>query len=270
MHLPLRSWNPGCDDAIDSNAYYINLLKGSFGAAIRIFESDYSACYETGELRPGEPCPPETPICKEGKCSTATCADAAPYCHFESVAGVRARQVCPQTCGCATPRSPLALSQPNSGCPLRCIQSTPYREALQSLPCEDVAVDDPAFTGFLDSWENVSITWPKDWYESSLGFISFFRRWGCSYLAMTSPPAGITSADLFWPPNFQSGVNPCVENGNFYPVRPLSYFCPRACGCRAGDQHCPGTCPARNSSRTDFSGLGPQYILPSNEDLRFW
>ena len=41
------------------------------------------------------------------------------------------------------------------------------------------------------------------------------------------------------------GVNVCVEGGFHMPVKPLSYFCPVACGCRSGDAHCPDACPMR-------------------------
>ena len=74
----------------------------------------------------------------------------------------------------------------------------------------------------------------------------------------TMPP----EQPLFWPANFGVGVNPCVENGYYYPVKPMSYFCPVACGCRAGDKHCPDTCPARHDTanalgQVDYSGLDP-------------
>ena len=43
-------------------------------------------------------------------------------------------------------------------------------------------------------------------------------------------------------------VNFCVEHGAYYPIKPLSYYCPQACNCHAGDAHCPDTCPQRTSS----------------------
>ena len=42
-------------------------------------------------------------------------------------------------------------------------------------------------------------------------------------------------------------ANLCVAGGANWPIKPLSYFCPATCGCRAGDPHCPLTCPARES-----------------------
>ena len=64
-------------------------------------------------------------------------------------------------------------------------------------------------------------------------------------------------------------MNPCVEHGFVYPIKPLSYFCPASCGCRAGDKHCSGQCPVdRNTSRPALRNLypmepGDEYI-PAN------
>ena len=193
-------------------------------------------------------------------CAAPTCADAQPFCHLTGPVGVRARQICSQTCGCDEPQSQLALSLPNNGCPERCTRTTAYREAMASLPCVDVPRDDENLQGYLNNWHNVAQEWPKDWKESSIIWVDLFRRFGCAYLTMDSPAdlnyTMTANADnptaLFWPPNFAGppptarwGVNPCVANGNFYPIKPMSYFCPVACGCRAGDDSCPDTCPAR-------------------------
>ena len=34
------------------------------------------------------------------------------------------------------------------------------------------------------------------------------------------------------------------EGGWQWQTKPLSYFCPAACGCRGGEPHCPDACPA--------------------------
>ena len=39
-----------------------------------------------------------------------------------------------------------------------------------------------------------------------------------------------------------------ISGGVWFPIKPLSYACPVACGCRSGDAHCPGTCPARTAA----------------------
>ena len=96
---------------------------------------------------------------------------------------------------------------------------------------------------------------PQDWAESGRRNALYIRTWGCSYLASNAqtPPAGWN--EIWWPKN-GLGANLCVELGSFYNIKPLSYFCPVACGCRAGDRHCPDSCPARNG--TDYSLLEPR------------
>ena len=100
-----------------------------------------------------------------------------------------------------------------------------YMERLQNVTCEDVPYNDTAYNAFLDNWEAVGWTWPS-------GFCGARRqlklRWGCWVL----PWLELGAANL------------CVEGGAYWPIRPLSYFCPATCGCRAGDPHCPLTCPA--------------------------
>ena len=65
---------------------YNGLLMGSFADAIQ----DTDAC--------GGACPPDKPVCgRGGACVAPTCErDARPYCHNSSVAGIRARQMCPE------------------------------------------------------------------------------------------------------------------------------------------------------------------------------
>ena len=41
--------------------------------------------------------------------------------------------------------------------------------------------------------------------------------------------------------------SPCVRFAGSR-AKPLSLFCPRACGCHRGDQDCPTTCPERTAS----------------------
>ena len=69
------------------------------------------------------------------------------------------------------------------------------------------------------------------------------RREGCAFLSSGS---GWLGAGAY--PPYLLGLNMCVEDGIFFPVKPLSYWCPEACGCRSGDAHCPDACPARNAT----------------------
>ena len=257
-------------------AYYINLLQGSMstainlGAARSLNGSDTQAiandvCGGLCDQSKGEVCRPD------GQCAYPNCQDVAPYCDRSSSDGVRARQICPVTCGCDQPRSSLALFLPESGCPNRCQLTTTFRSALAIIPCEDVSKDDPSFTGFLAQWYDAANTWPKDWKESGQVYVELFQIFGCDYLNMNHAPEDFStilldrptrnSTGLFWPANFGVGVNPCTTYGFYYPIKPLSFFCPVSCGCRGGDAACPDTCPPRiatsDSDGVDHIGMEP-------------
>jgi hypothetical protein len=153
--------------------------------------------------------------------------------------GLRARQLCPVTCGCKDPLSSLALFLPKSGCGELCLQTPDYEAALAQAPCEDVSADDPTFNEYVDAVVNASVTWPNDWKDSGAFTLESFRRLGCPYVTMTAEEAWANGAyDPQW-----GGLDFCKEDRVFYPIKPLSYFCPVSCGCRSGDPHCPGTCP---------------------------
>ena len=151
--------------------------------------------------------------------------------------GLRARQVCPNTCGCNDPKSPLALFNADSGCGDQCVRSGVYRAKLDEIPCEDVPKDDPDFVAFLEDFYAVSQTWPQDWAAGAWQWSHTFMELGCDALAGTTDSLP-----------YQFGANPCVDHGWWFPIKPLSYFCPVACACYSGDPHCPTTCPARNET----------------------
>ena len=238
------SWNPGCFDVLDAPAYYQHLAQTAFTDSI-FAHQDFGPC--------GGLCGSDFPMCRSnGKCELASCEDAVPFCHHLGVAGIRARQLCPVTCGCARIISNLTLSLTADGCPGRC--SMRFREVEQPK-CEDVPKDNPHWVQFLDNWESASVGYPKDWRESAQGFIAFLRQWGCDYLKQTAPPA---DAPVSYWNNFNFGsTNLCVQYGSWYRHKPLSHFCPVACGCFQGDNDCPETCPARNTSLIDYTGVEP-------------
>ena len=275
-------WNPSCSDTIQYIAFYANLLQASMSAVLSHQAGPCGGhCAELGQickqLRPenrsaAHPhCVPSPlvfcPSYDTGySCQGVHCDDAAPFCADSSPAGLRARQICPQTCGCDQPQSPLALFLPGNGCPRNCVRSTTFRTALATVPCEDLPRNSSTFLTFLDQWHSSTQGWPNDWKLSGEVTIDLFRRFGCDYLNMNGLPAGYelpASQPLFWPANFGVGRNPCVANGNGSPIKPLSYFCPVSCGCRAGDAGCPDTCPARwegvgNSlSQIPYAGQDP-------------
>ena len=142
------------------------VLGGLFRSRVRLNTSACGDSCDTDEL----------PLCKPGAwegplsfnpsvpdahtCADVTCADLVGYCNEVSEIGLRARMVCPATCGCDLPRSPLALSLPLSGCPTRCDRTVRYKIAMAELPCEDVDKADPDFNQFHDNWQAAAALWP--------------------------------------------------------------------------------------------------------------
>ena len=227
-------WNPGCVDVLSLPGFYEKLNRNAFAAAI-----PDEACGG---------CPYDAPLClPDGSCVDVTsCEMARPYCHMPSLAGLRARQLCPVTCGCDDPRSSLALGLPLSGCGDQCYKSVPFLRALDETPCEDIAVDDPKWQGLTDSLENASASFPMDWASSASQVAQFLRLYGCGWISMSYTEA--TTVYGIWHSSFPYGLNLCYERHTFWPVKPLAYFCPVACGCRQGDPHCPRTCPCADDS----------------------
>ena len=222
-------WNPMCYDALDLGLPYNQLLAAAIG--------------DTVDSAPCGGCPPNAAYCDGERCVTPLCADVAAHCAANTQTGIRARQLCPQTCGCNDPRSPLALFDGAAGCGDQCTRSGVYRSRLDELPCEDVARDDPAFVAFLDDFAAVAATWPSDWAGGGATWVGIFRNLGCDALDGDGAAMGV--------PAYLFGANSCVEDGWWFGVKPMSYWCPVACGCYAGDPHCPTSCPARNGSEPD-------------------
>jgi len=231
-------WNPSCADQLlkDNGLQYVDLLEGAVGDAV-----SQEPC--------GGSCPPNRPFCDatrpfrdQRSCIRPTCADVARFCHAGTLVGVRARQLCPATCGCNDPRAPLALALPMSGCGDQCRRTGEYRAALAKLPCTDLPQNDTTLQAYVKDVIAVVQTWPGDWSTGATLMAKDVQKFGCRAFSDTSLRPGV---DVSYPQNIM-GVNLCTEAGNFFPVKAYSYFCPVACGCRAGDRHCPGTCPKRN------------------------
>ncbi|KAJ1461636.1 hypothetical protein M885DRAFT_494425 [Pelagophyceae sp. CCMP2097] len=179
---------------------------------------------------------------KTGECIRPMCTDLAEHCHESSVVGIRARQYCPATCGCDDPRSPLVLSMPESGCGYQCARNGAYLERLAGIPCEDVAPDDADLQEILADGLSVSESWPADWKTAYSMFTHGMTVHGCHYLN-ASFLATLPDPPVYWP--YDNAINMCAGRGAYFPLKALSYFCPVVCGCRAGDAHCPPSCPER-------------------------
>ena len=112
-----------------------------------------------------------------------------------------------------------------------------YKATMATLPCEDVALDDPAWVTFLDAWEEHAVDYPAFMAVFTMVYIPFFRAMGCAAFDKSTWFGGLMygiQADMCRP----SG------EGGFLWIKPFSYFCPASCGCRGGDPHCPDQCPA--------------------------
>lgn len=239
-------WNPSCYDVLTFPGGYRNLVQGAVSDAANLVNTNTNNTCKDG-------CTSTKPFCSNGTCIAPHCEHVQHLCNQSSIAGVRVRQACPVTCGCNAPRSSLALFQPSSGCGHRCIRSAPYLNGLRDLPCKDVPTNDTTFQSFLNEWDEVRESWPADWSGGSAPIIDNLRVNGCKFLdapwqvIVNATQTQLNLARGTYPP-YLIGINPCVMGGTWFPVRPLSHFCPVACGCRQGDAHCPLSCPARNAS----------------------
>ena len=97
---------------------------------------------------------------------------------------------------------------------------------------------------------------PGDKQNLALREIADLREYGCEFLSNPALWDNASSLEVFLrdaqneslarSPYFL-GRSPCVRFAGSR-AKPLSLFCPRACGCHRGDQDCPTTCPERTAS----------------------
>ena len=83
----------------------------------------------------------------------------------------------------------------------------------------DSPAGDPEFNAFLDEWHAVATLWPNDWRNSALDVTNFFRVWGCDYFYMNSAPSDWDPHQVWYPADFPFGIDPCSNDGDFFPVR---------------------------------------------------
>jgi hypothetical protein len=165
--------------------------------------------------------------------SITSCEDIADYCNFEAIEGTRARQYCPETCGCSDPTSGLAHPAASSGCPKSCRAGDLHRAKLGELRCADWAAEDPqAINGtdvlsvFLSSYVTKKLTKIVGITEES--FRSTLSSGGCPAVVEFLQEAGL--GDL------------CVES-NPDGLMPITLLCPVTCRCdQSGALMCPPAC----------------------------
>mmetsp|Transcript_9605 Transcript_9605/g.19906 ORF Transcript_9605/g.19906 Transcript_9605/m.19906 type:complete len:773 (-) Transcript_9605:125-2443(-) len=237
----LKIWNPSCIDALDSGFQYEDMLQGAIGLAVNFaLLSQFPAeCRTRG-------CPAALPLCtSNGTCIKPTCEALKPYCNMDNRAGVRVRQLCSHTCGCDNPTSNLAMAAPADGCGDQCGRSGEFLLKRRSMPCVDAPLGDPSFAAFLNDFDRVRQVWPNDWREGSAPVVRALRDFGCEVLRNETVMRRAMAAGAY--PQYMAGSNVCALDATWFPVKPVSYFCPVACGCRAGDPYCPDSCPRRDA-----------------------
>lgn len=232
-----ETWNPACRDILDSGdvTSYILLLVGSISDAVG----------------GGQLCNASHPLFIGGACVVPRCRDLEQYCRLETMPGTRARQMCPVTCGCADPLSPLILTAAQFGCGAPCKRTTEYTSNLEAMPCEDTPVGDDRLLDYSRELRKVGESWPVDWQRSVKMFWGpLFEVMGCRTVTSTWQGSDI--------PMVSGRADFCIEGGSWLPIKPLSYLCPVTCACRGGSPHCPTSCPrtARPSPH-----LGPPTAL---------
>jgi len=146
-----------------------------------------------------------------------------------------------------------------------------FFDNLKHIPCKDASpegddYDDvtmkptwnrtrwTTFKNFLDKWEDANEAAPLETQMDTATDIKYLRKYGCDYLKNSSLWDSMDSHEA-WLTDVQKnktvkspywyGRNLCVRGRGH---KPLSFFCPEACGCHRGDEDCPLTCPEREAT----------------------
>ena len=163
--------------------------------------------------------------------SIVDCVAVAKYCSWDSKQGVRARQMCPQQCGCDDPNSGLALTGTN-GCPPSCTKTDKHRASISSRSCEDYNVSSDYWARFGGGLAGLKASYPKAWKGDFNKTIALLKGEGCGVI---SKNMSLTLAFFGW--------DPCQKSILF--VQSLTYACPSACQCGAQPRLlCPEKCRA--------------------------
>jgi len=241
-------WNPACTDvlgpikSLGATYAYNNLLEGSVVDAVAL------TCPPGGSSNCSTVvCPKDRPLFHKGECVVPLCSNIKKYCFDDSAAGIRARQFCSETCGCADPTSQLVLAGEDFGCPVNCPHTPTYSMAVGKLACMDVPPGSPSLVAWADEVTRVSGTWPLNWADGAPRFVNSIVADGC-WAASSNSPVG-SAYGLDW----------CKFGGTFWPIKPISYMCPVTCGCakamRSGGKQwgCPTSCGATHVNESSHA-----------------
>jgi len=231
-----RTNNPDCMDVLDWPASYVWQLQAAYADGLK--QNDPQAFDACG----GSCTSPYQPTCINGVCAKPNCADVAPYCNAASELGIRARQNCPVTCGCANISSSLYNF---NGCGPFCKLSYIYQASVDALPCSDSPVGSKQLEEYANAWETFSRSVPYPGMANGALGASLIKKYGCGYVGSAEATAawGFPSSwKAMWCGYYKDDYTygPVAMLG----MKPLISLCPIACGCKSGAFMCPTTCPA--------------------------
>lgn len=230
--------NPGCTDRLNApaerqsgafsnldwnrNDDFVNLRRGRVGDVV-----ESGSCGDSGW------CPRSHPMCHHGQCVIPTCSMLVSECYQSNPLGFAVRQECPQACGCDDATSPIVSTPEQTGCSQSCDAKLAVSRA--QVPCVDSSADgQPPLPGspferFLNSVLNVSANWPLTIRSVVLIDLPRMQAHGCSMVAEISA---------------STSVRDYCHGTMQLPIKPMSIFCPVACGCvgNGGGPSCPATC----------------------------
>jgi len=176
-----------------------------------------------------------------GNESLAACPDVAPFCLLVGLVGIRARQWCPVTCGCHSPRSGLLIDQPSLGCPGLCADA--YRAESGLVHCREQSLQDTSQDdGFMAYVRGIQAVFVQRGFEAP-GLVALADQMlarGCQAVA----DGGRRAEPLCTGSMAFNGTT----TRHFRSVRD---FCPVACGCDGSGL--PG-------AKRDFWGAAPKYL----------
>jgi len=144
-----------------------------------------------------------------------SCEDVFEYCTIVGLSGLRARQWCPETCGCASPYSGLLLDQVQNGCPAACVQKRRGEGEQSGIKCKDHGMNSTLIYA-----KGAQALFTQRGYESTLlkDLADKMETEGCDAVAK----GDVAGKDL------------CVGNSVVLTTiyfRSVKYVCPVACGC---------------------------------------
>lgn len=173
-----------------------------------------------------------------GAPNAKSCLDLKQYCEEDTPAGSASRGICPQTCGCDSPRSELVMTATAAGCPSTCERQPVYKAALDAANCSDspleVLKNDPTYVHMATTIPQIAIgaKWPSFAVPTSAEVRGKMLTLGCDAVDYLKGDQMIIPIDL------------CDEGDvRTFPWKSMRLYCPVKCNCTAHARNCPTRCP---------------------------